>query len=97
MSDSSRYGYELRIKVSPEVEPDGPVRILEFRGGLYAVARCQVLGQPELRIPACWGRLADWCRANDHPLGYHQALEKFITSADKIEQLVLDLYCPIAR
>jgi DNA gyrase inhibitor GyrI len=44
VSDSSKYGYELWIKVNSEIEPDREVRIIEFHGGPYAVIRCELLG-----------------------------------------------------
>ena len=95
VSEDSKYGYELWIKVTPEIEPEGETRIIEFLGGLYAVARCEALGEPYKNIPSTWQSLADWCKENNHKLGYHHALERFITSGDKPDNLVLDLYCPI--
>jgi len=92
-----RYGYEYWMKVDPGVEPEGDVRIGEFFGGLYAVARCEALGHPESAIPSAWRALAEWCIANDHPRGTHVALEGFISSPDDAANLVMDLYCPIAR
>ena len=97
LSESSRYGYELWIKVTPEIEPEGEIRIIEFMGGLYAVARCEALGEPYKNIPSAWQSLVDWCRENNHELGYHNALERFVTSGDRPDDLVLDLYCPIIR
>lgn len=94
VSDSSKYGYELWIKVTSEIEPDGDVRIIEFHGGPYAVIRCEVHGQPA-NIPAAWQRLVNWCITNDHKIGYHQFLEKFETPGDDPDELVLDLHCPI--
>lgn len=94
--DNPRYGYELWIRVGPEIEPEGEIRIGEFFGGMYAVTRCEVRGHPEA-IPSGWQSFADWCRQNDHPLGTHHALEKFLTHPDDLNQLVLDLFCPIAR
>ena len=39
---SPNYGYELWIEVGPGVEPPADGRIVNFDGGLYAVARCEV-------------------------------------------------------
>jgi hypothetical protein len=39
--------------------------------------------------------LAGWCKENNHPLGSHHALEKFLTHPDNVERLVLELCCPI--
>jgi hypothetical protein len=43
---SPNYGYEFWMVVGPEVQPEGEVEIKEFPGGLYAVARCDVQGDP---------------------------------------------------
>ena len=93
--DNPRYGYEFWIKVSPDIEPEGDVRVGEFLGGIYAVTRCEAQGHPEKNIPSGWQALADWCRNNNHPLGYHHALEKFLTSPGDPSNLVMDLCCPI--
>ena len=94
VSESSKYGYELWIKVTSDIEPVGEVRIIEFHGGPYAVIRCEVLAQPA-NIPSAWQRLVNWCKINEHKLGYHQFLEKFVTAGDNPDELILDLHCPI--
>jgi DNA gyrase inhibitor GyrI len=91
---SPKYGYEFWVKVDPEVEPDGCIRIAEFFGGQYAVMRCDVKGHLE-KIPEAWQKLASWCKENQHPLGHHPALERFLTSPGDLKSLVMDLYCPI--
>ena len=88
------YGYEFWIKVGPDAEPDGDIRIGEFLGGIYAVARCQVQGCPE-RIAQGWHELVAWCQENNHPLATHHAVEQFLTSPGDVNSLVLDLCCPI--
>jgi DNA gyrase inhibitor GyrI len=93
--ENSEYGYEIWIKIGPEIKPEGDIRIVEFHGGPYAVSRCEVLGEPSKNIPAGWQNLAEWCNKNNHNFGYHAALERFITRMDEIDKLVLDLYCPI--
>ena len=35
---SPNYGYEFWITVDPDVEPEGDIRIVDFFGGLYAIA-----------------------------------------------------------
>jgi len=91
-----RYGYELWMKVGPEVEPEGDIRIGEFFGGLYAMTQCDVQSHPE-RIPALWQSLAAWCKENGHTMGTHHALEGYLSSPDDLSNLVLDLYCPILK
>jgi len=92
---SARYGYEFWIKVGPEVEPAGGIRIGEFMGGMYAVTRCEVRGHPESSIPNGWQELVQWCTTNDHTPGSHHALERFLTSPTDLSNLVIDLCCPI--
>jgi DNA gyrase inhibitor GyrI len=95
MPGSTRYGYEFWIKVGPEAEPEGNVRIGEFFGGTYAVARCEVLGDPGKTIPSRWQALAEWCKNNHHPLAHHPALERFLGLPDDLDHLVMILHCPI--
>ena len=92
-----RYGYEFWVQVGPDIEPEGDIRIYEFFGGPYAVARCEAKGHPEKNIPETWQRLAAWCKNNNHHMGHHHALEKFLTCPDNVNQLVMDLYCPILQ
>lgn len=92
----AKYGYEFWVKVGPDVEPGGCIRIEEFFGGLYAVARCEVKGHPE-RIPEGWQKLATWCKENHHQLGHHPALERFLSNPGDLENLVMELYCPIEQ
>jgi DNA gyrase inhibitor GyrI len=92
--DIPKYGYEFWIKVGPAVEPEGQIRIVEFFGGMYAVSRCEVLGHPEI-IPKGWQNLVQWCRENNRSFGKHHALEGFLGTPDDLENLVLNLYCPI--
>jgi AraC family transcriptional regulator len=93
--ECSKYGYELWIKVNSAIEPEGDIRIIDFCGGPYAVCRCEAKGDLQVKVPNAWLNITEWCHNNNHKLGYHQALENFITSADDPDTLVLDLYCPI--
>jgi DNA gyrase inhibitor GyrI len=93
---STKYGYEFWIKVDPETEPEGCIRIEEFFGGFYAVTTCKVEGTPE-KIPLEWQKLAAWCKENHHQLGHHPALERFLGNPANLQELVMELYCPIER
>jgi DNA gyrase inhibitor GyrI len=90
-----RYGYEFWMKVAPEIEPDGDVRIIEFMGGTYAVTRCEAQGDPGKNMPAAWQNLIQWCKTNNHRFGSHQALENIISGLENPDELVVDLYCPV--
>jgi DNA gyrase inhibitor GyrI len=94
-NENPRYGYELWMNVGADVEPEGNIRIGEFMGGLYAITRCEVRGDPGATIPGAWKRLAEWCRENDHPLGPHHALEHYLSSPEDLDALVVGLCCPI--
>ncbi|MDD1750520.1 MAG: GyrI-like domain-containing protein [Methanothrix sp.] len=93
--NTPKYGYVYWIKVGPDVEPEGNVRIEEFFGGTYAVQRCEVLGDPGRTVPSGWQSLAEWCKKNDHALAKHPALEQFLCPPDDLDHLVLLLHCPI--
>jgi DNA gyrase inhibitor GyrI len=95
---SPNYGYEFWIIVGPEVEPEGEIKIKDFSGGLYAVARCDVQGNPGEVIPSTWNELIVWGKENNYKRAHHQWLEEHIGPADEPideEGFVLDLYMPI--
>jgi AraC family transcriptional regulator len=93
---SPNYGYEFWIVVSPEVEPEGEIKIVDFPGGRYAVTRCETRGDME-KIGEGWRRLVVWREKSAHGPAYHQWLEEFMGYTDEAEkELVLDLYMPIA-
>jgi DNA gyrase inhibitor GyrI len=101
---SPNYGYEVWIKVGPDVEPEGEVRIIEFLGGLYAVTRCEVPEGPTDVIGETWRKLATWREDSKYKHGAHQWLEKsvLISQWDIPMDLpgiawVMDLYLPIAE
>ncbi len=94
---SPNYGYEFWIVVGPEVEPEGDIKIKDFSGGLYAVTRCEVKGNPEV-IPNTWKALISWREESKYRYAHHQWLEEHIVSADAVPEegwFVLDLYMPI--
>jgi DNA gyrase inhibitor GyrI len=91
---SPNYGYEFWIEVGPEVESDDQVQVKEFDGGLYAVTRCQGVET----ITETWKQLVAWLAASPYRQAHHQWLEEHISAADVApDELILDLYAPIAR
>jgi DNA gyrase inhibitor GyrI len=91
---SPNYGYEFWIVVDPDVEPEGDVRIVDFGGGLYAVARCEGISN----IGQVWQGLAGWREDSKYRGGSHQWLEEHIGPAEVSQDpdtMVLDLYLPI--
>ncbi len=91
---SPNYGYEFWIVVGPEVEATPEVPVLEFAGGLYAVTRCQGVE----KIGPTWGRLVQWLSDSRYGHAGHQWLEEHLNPAFPAadEELLLDLYAPIA-
>jgi DNA gyrase inhibitor GyrI len=91
---SPNYGYEFWIAVGPEVEPEGEIQIKEFPGGLYAVAQCK--GIPS--IGEVWKQLVTWREDSPYKSAHHQWLEEHLSpDGTPLEELVLDLYLPIAK
>lgn len=94
-TSNPKYGYEIWIKIDPEFEPEGPVRVIDFPGGPYAVTRCMTEGIDYQGKIHNWNDLQDWCKNKHINPGYHQALEKFIDVGIELGGPVLDLYYPI--
>jgi DNA gyrase inhibitor GyrI len=94
---SPNYGYEFWIEVGSEVEPEGEVRVQAFAGGLYAVTRCEVRGDPYESIPQTWKRLVTWLEDSKYKHAHHQWLEEHIQVDAPEVEFVLDLYLPIAE
>lgn len=91
---SPNYGYEFWIEVGPEVQTDGAVQIKQFDGGRYAVTRCQGVDN----ITPVWKQLVAWLAAGPYHPAHHQWLEEHISGDDvALDELILDLYAPIAR
>lgn len=90
---SPNYGYEFWIEVGPDVESDDQVQVRQFGGGLYAVTRCQGVEA----IGETWKRLVAWLAASPYRQAHHQWLEEHISVDVAPDELILDLYAPIAQ
>jgi AraC family transcriptional regulator len=97
---SPNYGYEFWITIDSTVgsdaEPEGEIKMKEFPGGLYAVARCEVK-EPWKDIQATWKRLVAWRENSQYQGANHQWLEEHLGPLESSEEFVLDLYLPIAE
>lgn len=99
--DQKKYGYEFWIRVEPDVEPEGDIKIKEFEGGLYATTTCKLKEELESEFfqkegyLESWKKLVNWVKSSKHRYGKHQCLEKAHDPNASEEELVLDLYCPI--
>ena len=94
---SANYGYEYWLEVGPEVSAEGAMEIKDFPGGLYAVARCEVVGDAYQVIPATWQQLVTWREDSAYKEAGHQWLEKHLRVDSPGLNFVLELYLPIAE
>lgn len=92
---SPNRGYEFWITVSPDVQPDGEIRIKDFPGGRYAVLHVNV-GDPWQDIPPAWEKLVKWAEESSYHTASHQCLEEHFAPSDNEKDFELDLYLPIA-
>ena len=87
-----RYGYELWLKVPPDTEPEGVIRIGEFFGGRYAVTRCE----GAQNIFPTWQQLAAWLETSDYEGTGLPGLEKHVSPFETpFEEYVFELYAPV--
>jgi len=90
---SPNYGYEIWLPVANDVEPEGDLRIVDFRGGLYAVTTFKGLEN----IGEVWGKLVKWVEGSKYRRAHHQWLEELTTYEVSLEEYVFNLYLPIAE
>ncbi len=91
---SPNYGYEIWLPIGPKVEPEGDLRIIDFRGGLYAVTNFTGLAN----IGQVWGELVKWREASKYRHGNHQWLEELLVSPDTpLDEYEFNLYLPISE
>ncbi len=101
---SKEYGYEFWIRVGPEVEPEGEIKIKEFEGGLYAVATCNLKEEIEAEqferegFLNSWRRLQLWvAESKEYKVAKHQCLERARDPSVSEDELILDLHMPIRK
>ncbi len=91
---SPNYGYEVWLPTAAGTAPSGDIRIVDFPGGLYAVAGCHGLQN----IGSDWAALAKWREGTHYATGKHQWLEHLLSPPGAPpEQFRIDLYLPIAE
>lgn len=89
------YGYELWIRIEPNTELGGEIETKDFPGGLYAVARCSLYGDPRGNVLEIWKQLWDWVQSSKYSWRNTHELEKAVDARVPERDLVLDLYLPI--
>lgn len=87
------YGYEFWIRIGPDIEPEGEIKVKNFPGGLYAVTKCALLGDPN--ILETWKLLWEWVLTSKYNLRKTHELERPQNPLYPEEDLILDLYLPI--
>ncbi len=94
--EGEEYGYELWIRVGPEVDGEGEVEVKDFPGGRYAVTTCKLHGDPRGPLPEVWKELWHWVReSGEFEWRHTHELEKVHDPTAAEADLVLDLYLPI--
>jgi DNA gyrase inhibitor GyrI len=87
------YGYEFWIRIDPDIEPEGDIQVRDFPGGLYAVTKCSLLGDPN--ILETWKLLWEWVLESKYEHSRTHELEKPLNPLSPEEDLILDLFLPI--
>jgi effector-binding domain-containing protein len=93
---SPNYGYEQWMTVGPDIEGEGEVAIKEIPSRLYAVTRCEGVGN----IGQAWRQLVTWFEDSPYkkPPHFYQGLEELLVPPGvPYEEYVFDLYLPIAE
>ena len=93
---SPNYGYEFWITVTPDETAGEDVEIVNYPGGLYAVAECLV-HNPWDDIPGTWQQLVAWRESSPYKGAEHQWLEQHLRVEVPGHEFDLDLYLPIAE
>lgn len=93
---SPNYGYEFWMEVDSNEKQGGDIKLKEFGGGLYGVARCNNLSE----IGNIWKKLVTWREGSKYKEAHHQWLEGHVSPDPRepldVSKLELDLYIPIA-
>ncbi len=90
------YGYEFWIRIDPLKDSEDAIEVQEFAGGLYAVTRCKLLGDPAGSVVDVWKSLWDWAQtSSEYRWRRTHELEQSYNLEAGEEEIVLDLYLPI--
>ncbi len=101
--DSEEYGYEFWIRIDDSVELDDTVEKKEFKGGLYAVTRCNLTKEIQSEFLAKhgmlegWWRLGEWVKESDYEYLNELCLEKSVNPTEVDADHLLDLYLPVKK
>jgi DNA gyrase inhibitor GyrI len=90
---SSQYGFEFWISLESDQTPAKHIDVKEFPGGLYAVTRCRLLGEPN--VQQTWKMLLDWVQSSEYRWRDGHELEKILNPKAPEHEIELDLHLPI--
>ncbi len=91
---SPNYGYDQWITAESAVPVIAPIKIRDFPGGRYAVARCVGVQN----IPVTWQQLVAWRETSPYRMGQHQWFEELLSPPnEEWDKAQFDLYMPIAE
>jgi DNA-binding transcriptional ArsR family regulator/DNA gyrase inhibitor GyrI len=99
----TEYGYEFWIKVGPDITAGKEIEIKEVDGGLYAVTTCNLKQELESEffkkngVLESWHKIVEWVESSEYTMGGHQCLEKAHNPDTSVDEMILDLYCPIVK
>lgn len=85
---SMKYGYEYLMSFEGDVIPHDNARVVDFPGGIYAVAKFDIQSGEE--IPGFWKELSMWCESSIYSPAQHQCLEEHTP-----EGIPFALYLPV--
>jgi DNA gyrase inhibitor GyrI len=94
---NKKYGYEFWIVVDPDARSEGEIEVKDVPGGLYAVTRCRLIGDPRGSVPEVWKELLEWVQASKYRWRKVHELEKLQNPLADEKNIVLDLYLPIEQ
>ncbi len=91
--DSNEYGYEFWIAIEPHETLTSGAETKEFPGGLYAVTRCKLTGEPN--VLETWKMLWEWVQTSEYQWRETHELEKVLNPGAPEDEIELELYLPI--
>ena len=90
---NNEYGYEFWIRVPSSEAAEGDIEVKDFPGGLYAVTRCQLAGEPN--VFEAWRLLWEWVQSSEYHWRETHELEKLMNPSAPEGEIELELYLPI--
>lgn len=95
------YGYEYWIKVNPLFETEDDIEVIDYKGGLFAVTKCDL--RAELKSEffknegylESWRKLCNWIKSSKYDFGNSPCFEHHLDPRINPDQWIFDLYYPI--